>query len=109
MKICAICGSEIEENSVLCPNCEKRLVHGRKSKPKKKIVKKIKLYIMVISYVLLFVFLIIFFLISSACFKSNDFRCYSTSLLSLIIFSCFCFIAAVLVGEEKMPEQTKIA
>ena len=100
MNYCEMCGAEIEENSILCPKCELRLLPESKSKPKKRMTKKIKIYTMVISYILFIVFSISFFYISSSCYKSNDIKCYRLSLVFLILLSCFCFVAAVLVGEE---------
>ncbi|MFX1525206.1 MAG: hypothetical protein ACFFCC_16995 [Promethearchaeota archaeon] len=100
MSYCEMCGSEIEENSVLCQRCELRLITGKKLKPKKKFVKKIKTSLMIISYILFIGFLIAYFYISTSCYKSNDFNCYNLSFAFLIIFSCFGCMAAVLVGEE---------
>ncbi len=100
MAYCKICGAEIEENLVLCSSCELRLVPEEKRKPKRRITKILKITIMVISYILMIVFIISFIYITRACFKSNDYRCYNLSIVFLILFSCFCFIAAILVGEE---------
>ena len=102
MSYCQMCGSEIEESFVLCSSCELRLLPDpdKKPEPKKTTIKIINLFIMVVSYILMLVFIISFVYISRACFKSNNFKCYNLSMVFLILFSCFCFIAAVLVGEE---------
>jgi len=100
MSYCQICGTEIEESFVLCTSCEMRLLPDKKPKPKKRMIKIIKIFIMVISYILMLVFIISFVYISRACYKSNNIKCYNLSFVFLILFSCFCFIAAVLVGEE---------
>ena len=100
MPFCEICGTEIEESDVLCPKCELRLILAKKTKKKKRPIKKVKLYIMAASYILFVVFLITYLNISSYCFESNDIKCFNLSFIFLGLFACFCFIAAVLVGEE---------
>lgn len=100
MNYCEICGEEIQEDFVLCPNCNVRLHRGKKTKPKKRMIKIIKISIMLVSYILFIVFLISYIIISRSCYKSNNIKCYNLSFVFLILFSCFCFIAAVLVGEE---------
>ncbi len=104
---CEMCGSEIEGSGVLCPRCELRLHPDKKSKPKKGKIKLVKIYLMVISYILFIVFLISYMTISRICFSSNNLECYQLSSVFLILFSCFCFIAAVLVGEEALEEKLK--
>ncbi|MFX1346164.1 MAG: DUF2116 family Zn-ribbon domain-containing protein [Promethearchaeota archaeon] len=100
MAYCQVCGAEIEENLVLCSSCELRLIPEKKRKPKNRITKILKIVIMIVSYILMIVFIISFIYITRVCFKSNNYRCYSLSMIFLILFSCFCFIAAILVGEE---------
>lgn len=102
MAYCEMCGKEIKEDFVLCLSCEMRLLPDpdKKPKPKTRMIKIIKICIMVVSYILMVVFLISFIYISRACYKSNNFKCYNLSIVNLILFSCFCFIAAVFVGEE---------
>lgn len=98
MDYCEICGEEIQEDFVLCPNCNVRLHRGKKTKPKIRMIK------IVVSYILFIVFLISYIIISRSCYKSNNIKCYSLSMVFLILFSCSCFIAAVFVGEE-LPKQ----
>jgi len=106
MNYCEMCDTEIEGSLLLCPKCEMRLIVAKKTKPKKRMKKKIKIYIMIVSYILFIVFLITYFNISSVCFRSNDIKCFSLSFAFFILFGCFCFIAAVLVGEE-LPKWKK--
>ena len=101
MNYCKICGTEIEESFVICPTCEMRLLPDKKPKPKmRKIFKHLKICIMVVSYLLFIVFFISYITINRSCYKSNNIKCYNLSIVFLILFSCSCFIAAVLVGEE---------
>ncbi len=106
MNYCEICETEIDESFVLCPQCEMRLLSAKKKKFKKRRKKRIKIYIMVVSYLLFIAFLISYLIISSSCFKSNNIKCFNWSFVFLILFACFCFIAAVLVGEE-LPKWKK--
>jgi len=106
MNYCEICDTEIEESVLICPKCEMRLLSAKKKNPKKRMKNKIKIYIMVVSYILFIVFLITYTTISSYCFQSNNVKCFSMSLAFLILVGCFCFIAAVLVGED-LPKWKK--
>ena len=106
MNYCEICDTEIEGSFLICPKCEMRLLSARKKKSKKRMKKKKKIIVMVVSYILFIVFLITYLNISSACFQSNNIKCFSMSFAFLILFSCFCFIAAVLVGED-LPKWKK--
>ena len=100
MNFCEICDTEIEEGFVLCPKCEKRLLSAKKTKSEKRMKKKRKLYILVVSYILFVVFFISYIGIGSSCFKSNNIQCINMSFVFFILFSCFCFIAGVLVGVD---------
>jgi hypothetical protein len=106
MNYCEICDTEIGVSVVICPKCEMRLLSAKKTKPKKRKIKKRKIYIINVSYILFIVFLISYINIGSSCFKSNNIKCINMSFVFLILFGCFCFIAAVLVGED-LPKWKK--
>lgn len=101
MNYCRICGTEIEDNFILCPNCEMRLHPVKTPSSKTRKMYKIKKYITVLSYFLFIVFLISFLTINFSCYNSNNNTCYNTSLLNLVLSWCFGMIAAVLIGEDQ--------